>query len=84
MEQSYRYFVETQPGGMTEDAAREQLWDLFARDIVKRTIEGFGSVSGASERKVSHEGIVPSTATVTPADTINVDTMPFVVPPSPY
>lgn len=83
MEQSYRYFVETQPGGITEDAAREQLWDLFARDIVKRTIEGFGSVSGASERKVSHEGVVPSTSTV-PADAIDIDTTPFVVPPSPY
>ncbi|HRY30770.1 MAG TPA: LptE family protein, partial [Elusimicrobiota bacterium] len=53
MDQEYRYFVETKPGGVTEDEARELLWELFSRDIVKRTIEGFGSVSGASQRKVS-------------------------------
>jgi hypothetical protein len=29
LEQTYRYFVETQPGGMTEDEARLQVWDLF-------------------------------------------------------
>jgi hypothetical protein len=57
MEQSYRYFIETRPGGITEEEARERLWDLFARDIVKRTIEGFGTVTGASERKVSDEPV---------------------------
>lgn len=46
------YDVETYPGGLTEEQAREALWDLFARDAVRRTLEGFGSVSGSSSRKV--------------------------------
>jgi hypothetical protein len=66
MEQEYRYFVETQPGGVTEEEARELLWELFARDIVKRTIEGFGSVSGASEREV-RENPIPTTDPAVPA-----------------
>lgn len=38
--------------GMTEEEAREIIWEKISRDIVKRTIKGFGSVSSASERKV--------------------------------
>ncbi|HOW27264.1 MAG TPA: LptE family protein [Elusimicrobiota bacterium] len=71
MEQIYRYFVETKPGGMTEEEAREIVWDLFARDIVKRTIDGFGTVMGASERRISSEKPKPAKK-------------PFQVPPSPY
>jgi len=63
LEQSYRYFVETRPGGRTEEEAREELWRLFASDIVKRTIEGFGSVSGASERKVISHPIIEGSTT---------------------
>lgn len=41
------------PGeGMTEDEAREIIWEKLSRDIVKRTIKGFGSVSSVSEKKV--------------------------------
>jgi hypothetical protein len=76
VEQEYRYFVETAPGGRTEEEARDALWDLFARDIVKRTIEGFGSVTGASARKVPTETLPPKDAT-TPA-------RPRVAPPAPY
>lgn len=50
LEQSHRYFTSAQPGGLTEEEGREILWDNFARDIVRRTIEGFGSVTGASPR----------------------------------
>ena len=85
LEQAYRYFVETQPGGMTEDSARQEVWDLFARDIVKRTVEGFGSVTGASEHKVPEstlpgpkENIPPVPATPPPP------TEPRVAPPAPY
>jgi hypothetical protein len=81
MEQEYRYFVETKPGGITEEEAREILWDLFARDIVKRTIEGFGSVSGASERKISDAPSQPvqeSPAPPVPSPAIRT------APPSPY
>lgn len=42
----------TLPGGMTEEQAREKLWDIMAKDIVKRTVEGFGSVTGVSSKKL--------------------------------
>lgn len=79
LEQSYRYFVETQLGGMTEEEARERVWDFFSRDIVKRTIEGFGSVTGASARKVPEKTLPPADAgpPLPPID-------PRVAPPSPY
>lgn len=38
--------------GMTEEEARELIWEKLSRDIVKRTIKGFGSVSSTSEKKV--------------------------------
>jgi len=59
MSQRIRYFVPTLPGGLTDDEARQELWDLFARDIVRRTLEGFGSVTGESKKKVS-ENAPPS------------------------
>ena len=51
-----RYFVETRPGGITEEESREIIWDKLSRDIYKRTVEGFGSVTGAVERKVPQGG----------------------------
>lgn len=44
LQQIYTYSASTLPGGMTEEQAREQLWRNFAKMIVKRTVEGFGSV----------------------------------------
>ncbi|MBK8575079.1 MAG: LptE family protein [Elusimicrobia bacterium] len=80
LEQAYRYFIVTQPGGMTEDQAREQVWDLFARDIVKRTLEGFGSVSGASSHKVPENTLpVPNTPPPPPPPA-----EPREAPPAPY
>jgi hypothetical protein len=58
MEGIQRYFVETQPGGITEEEARESVWDKLSRDIYKRAIEGFGSVTGALERDVPKAGPV--------------------------
>jgi hypothetical protein len=55
LEQKLRYFVETEPGGKTAEEAREELWDRFSRDIVRRTIEGFGSVTSASPKSVPKE-----------------------------
>lgn len=52
----HRYVVETKPGGISEEEAREIIWDKLARDIFKRTIEGFGSVTGELERKVPQGG----------------------------
>ncbi len=47
-------------GGMSEEQAREQIWDVLARSIVKRVVDGFGSVTGTSERRIT--GDAPSTA----------------------
>lgn len=52
----HRYFVETKPGGLTEEEARALVWDKLSRDIFKRTVEGFGSVTGEIERKVPTKG----------------------------
>ncbi len=57
LEQKLRYFVETEPGGKTVEQAREELWERFANDIVRRTIEGFGTVTGASPRAVPQEPV---------------------------
>ena len=46
------YYDVTQPGGKSEEEVREQIWENFSTDIVKRTVDGFGSISGASEKKV--------------------------------
>ncbi|MBI4055750.1 MAG: hypothetical protein HY402_06450 [Elusimicrobia bacterium] len=53
------YLAPTLPGGKTEEAAREEIWDILARDIVKRTVEGFGSVTGASRRRVNPQQLPP-------------------------
>ncbi|MBI5631491.1 MAG: hypothetical protein HY921_11470 [Elusimicrobia bacterium] len=59
MEGIQTYAASTLPGGMTEEQAREAIWDVLARDIVKRVVEGFGSVTGTSERRIT--GDAPST-----------------------
>ncbi len=66
LEQNFQFFVETRPGGLSEEEARNKVWDLFSRDIVKRTIEGFGTVTGASPRKI--EADKPSQAPSTPQE----------------
>ncbi|MBI5573847.1 MAG: LptE family protein [Elusimicrobia bacterium] len=52
LEGNYRFFVSNIPGGITEEEAREIIWEKLARAILKRTIEGFGAVTGISEKKV--------------------------------
>jgi len=49
-----RYYVTSsgQPGSLTEDDARETIFDQLARDIRTRTLEGFGTVTGTSDRAV--------------------------------
>ncbi|MDD4003837.1 MAG: LPS assembly lipoprotein LptE [Elusimicrobiaceae bacterium] len=47
------YTASVLSGGITEDQARDQVWSILARDIVTRTVTGYGSVSSASERKIS-------------------------------
>jgi hypothetical protein len=47
------YTAPTLAGGITEEQARVLIWDVLARDIVKRTIDGFGAASGISQRRLS-------------------------------
>ncbi|PIS47125.1 MAG: hypothetical protein COT17_05115 [Elusimicrobia bacterium CG08_land_8_20_14_0_20_51_18] len=46
------YSAATLPGGMSEEQAREAIWEILSKDIIKRTVEGFGSASSASEKKI--------------------------------
>lgn len=40
------------PGGMTDDQAREKVWDELALQIASRVIDGFGSETGISPHSV--------------------------------
>lgn len=62
LQQIYIFSAATLDGGMTEEQAREQLWKNFAKMIVKRTVEGFGSV-GSEIRQRSQ--INPNQTTIT-------------------
>ncbi len=55
LEQKLQYFAETSPGGKTSEEAREEMWRRFSTDIVRRTIEGYGSVTSSSPRSVPKE-----------------------------
>lgn len=59
LESALTYPAPTMQGGMTEEQAREQIWDILARSVVRRVVEGFGSVTGTSERRITGEA--PST-----------------------
>lgn len=50
---SIAYPAATLPGGLTEEQARELVWDQLTDKILKRTIQGFGSVTGESERRIA-------------------------------
>jgi hypothetical protein len=41
------------PGGITEVEMQQKLWDQLAKDIATRTFEGFGTVTGTSDKAVS-------------------------------
>ncbi|OGR95752.1 MAG: hypothetical protein A2902_02610 [Elusimicrobia bacterium RIFCSPLOWO2_01_FULL_64_13] len=56
LEGTHRYTVESRPGGISEEEARELVWDKLSRDIFRRTIEGFGSVTGVLDRKIPTQG----------------------------
>lgn len=46
------YSASTLPGGMTETQARQVIWQKLSKDIVKRTVDGFGSVRSENKKKV--------------------------------
>ncbi|MBI3553888.1 MAG: LptE family protein [Elusimicrobia bacterium] len=60
MEGIQSYAAATLPGGMTEEQARELIWDGLSRDVVTRVVSGFGAVTGSSSRRIT--GDAPSTA----------------------
>jgi hypothetical protein len=57
---SLTYANATLVNGLTEEQAREQIWAILAPQIVHRVIDGFGSVTGTTERRIT--GDAPSTA----------------------
>ena len=56
------YSAANLPGGLTEEQARETLWEILAKDIVLRTVSGFGAVCSASQKRVP-----PGSETQTPS-----------------
>jgi len=45
-------YYDVSRGGPTEVEVQQTMWGNFATDIVKRTMEGFGTVKGANQYKV--------------------------------
>ena len=60
--QVYTYSAFTLPGGLSEEQAREKLWQNFAKMIVKRTIAGFGSVQTQTRQTMQ---VNPNQTTIT-------------------
>ncbi len=52
LEEVLFFSAPTLPGGLTEEEAKKNIVSNLARKIYIRTIEGFGSVSGRSYKKV--------------------------------
>lgn len=56
------YAASTLPGGLTEVQARDVVFEQLSRDIVKRTVDGFGSVWSENKKKVMNN---PEYTTIT-------------------
>ena len=56
------YSASTLPGGMTEVQARDVIWKKLSKDIIKRTVDGFGSVISENKKKVMNN---PEYTTIT-------------------
>lgn len=56
------YAASTLPGGMTEVQARDVIFQKLSKDIVKRTVDGFGSVKSENKKKVMNN---PEYTTIT-------------------
>lgn len=67
------YRRETENGGITEEEARERIWDDLARGIVRRTIEGFGTVTGTSRREISGQAPPDQPPPALPGKPVNPD-----------
>ncbi len=71
------YPAATLPGGKTEEQAREAIYDILSRDVVKRVLEGFGSVSGTSERRIKSDAPSTPPAVRPPAPMTPVNPNPY-------
>ncbi len=56
------YAASTLPGGMTEQQARDIIFEKLSKDIVIRTVDGFGSVRSENKKKVMNN---PEYTTIT-------------------
>ena len=56
------YAASTLPGGMTEQQARDIIFEKLSKDIVVRTVDGFGSVRSEKKKKVMNN---PEYTTIT-------------------
>ena len=54
------YSASNMPGGLTEEQARETLWEILSKDIVRRTVGGFGSVTGVSQKGIPSQNPQPA------------------------
>ena len=59
---THTYSASTLPGGMTEVQARDVIWKKLSKDIIKRTVDGFGSVMSENKKKVMNN---PEYTTIT-------------------
>jgi len=73
-----------QPGGLTETEAQQQIWNQLAVDIDTRTLEGFGTATGASEREVPKSSPDQYNPSVSPASPGPSFTTPPGTPSTPY
>jgi hypothetical protein len=67
------------PGSMTEVEAQQTIWDQMSRDITTRTLEGFGTVTGESEKAVPKSAPSESQtmSPVVPGNTPNTNPPPL-------
>lgn len=56
------YAASTLPGGLTEQQARDRIFEKLSKDIVTRTVDGFGSVRSENKKKVMNN---PEYTTIT-------------------
>jgi hypothetical protein len=73
-----------QPGAITETEAQQQIWNQMAMDISTRTLEGFGTITGSSDKvvpKSSPDQYNPSVGSAEPGPSIEP---PNRTPTAPY
>ena len=78
MQGQITYYVASSglPGSLMEDEARQTIWDMLSRDIRTRTLEGFGTVTGTSDKAAPK-------SSPTSSDTLSGPGLRKNVPPPP-